>query len=47
MNRICPICDADLLETEEDSPPVPFEENDRIGTLHFCSEGCCDEYKDA
>ena len=42
MNRICPVCETDLLE----SGPVPLEDNDKIGTLCFCSESCREQYID-
>lgn len=46
MNPVCPVCETDLLESATESDPVPIEENDKIGTLHFCSDECRDRYVD-
>lgn len=42
MNKNCPVCGDEVFSK---GAPVPYEENDRIGTLHFCSENCRDEFK--
>ena len=46
MNRVCPPCGHDFAtDGFPDDGTVPYEENDRIGTLQFCSEECRDGYK--
>lgn len=41
MNRVCPTCGDEVFKNGD---PIPIEENDKIGTLHFCSEECRGRY---
>jgi len=47
MNPECPTCGYNwaLNGFPDGGNPVPYEENDKLFTLHFCSEECRDEYK--
>lgn len=48
MNAECPVCGYNwATEGMPENGPVPIEENDKIGTLHFCSKECKKEYKNA
>lgn len=45
MNRRCPVCGHDFAtDGVPEGGTVPYEENDAVGTLQFCSEGCRDAY---
>lgn len=51
MNAACPTCGYHWGANgpKNDTLPVPIEEGldpELIGTLHFCSEDCRDEYKE-
>lgn len=46
MNKACPTCEVELLGENNPGGLVPYEENDLLFTLQFCSEDCRDEYKE-
>jgi len=50
MNAACPECGYHWGANgapDNDEFPVPYEENDKLFTLQFCSVACRDAYKDA
>lgn len=47
MNAACPTCGYHWgKQGTPDGGTVPYEDNDKLFTLHFCSEECRDQYKE-